>query len=151
MISHVYEDNGMSNHKITEIIPDEIFNNPDLQWVRDAFEEGQFFTVVLDKIESLQAEVHKQTSLAGTYQCRLVDTKAELAEHQWKMIKTVDDLPEPEAVVLWLTFHEEGQFFIDERVHCFSWQELTTTPDDDFHLIKKHYRGWTNIPHVPPL
>lgn len=83
MISHVYEDNGMSNHKITEIIPDEIFNNPDLQWVRDAF--------------------------------------------------------------------EEGQFFIDERVHCFSWQELTTTPDDDFHLIKKHYRGWTNIPHVPPL
>ena len=41
---------------ITEIIPDEIFNDPELVWAKEAFEDGQFFNVVIKKSKQLKAE-----------------------------------------------------------------------------------------------
>ncbi|MBL4656291.1 MAG: hypothetical protein JKY33_10765, partial [Bacteroidia bacterium] len=36
---------------ITEIIPQKIFDDPDLAWVKEAFDNGQFFNVVLERLE----------------------------------------------------------------------------------------------------
>lgn len=37
------------NTTITEIIPEEIFNDPDLAWAKEAFEDGQFFNIVIER------------------------------------------------------------------------------------------------------
>ena len=41
-------------HNITEIIPEDIFKDPDLEWARIAFEEGNFFNVVVERIRKLE-------------------------------------------------------------------------------------------------
>jgi len=42
------------NTKITEIIPEGIFNDPDL---KKAFDEGQLFSTMLERIKRLEAEL----------------------------------------------------------------------------------------------
>lgn len=37
-----------------EIIPDEVFNNSELDWAKKAFDEGNFFTVAIDRIKALE-------------------------------------------------------------------------------------------------
>ncbi|MBL4656274.1 MAG: hypothetical protein JKY33_10680, partial [Bacteroidia bacterium] len=39
---------------ITEIIPQNIFDDPDLAWVKEAFDNGQFFNVVLERIKQVE-------------------------------------------------------------------------------------------------
>ena len=40
--------------KITEIIPSEIFKNPDLDWAKTSFDEGNFFSVAIERIKALE-------------------------------------------------------------------------------------------------
>lgn len=65
------------SRKITEIIPEEIFNDPDLEWAKIAFEEGNFFNVVVERIRNMKSEIMD----LDTYLCNVIKHNDELTEN----------------------------------------------------------------------